>query len=52
MVADSVEEADVRVEDNVEAEFGVETVRGVEDSVVRLLSMDNRGFRPEADAGS
>jgi hypothetical protein len=52
MVADSVEEADVSVEDNVEAEFGVETVRGFEDSVLRLLSIESRGFRPAADAGS
>lgn len=52
IVADSVEEADVRVEDSVEAEFGVETVGGFEGSAVRLLSIDNRGFRPAAEAGS
>lgn len=56
MVAESLDEADVRVEEKVEAEFGVVELGGFEFEfvglVVKELSIDRRGFEGRPDAGT
>lgn len=52
MVADSFEEADVRVEDSVEAEFGVEELGRSFGLFANELSMESRGFTGLPKAGA
>lgn len=55
-MAESLDEADVRVEEKVEAEFGVVELGGFEFEfeglIVKELSIDRRGFEGRPEVGT